>query len=211
MTLDLVQGSEDWHKARLGKVTASRLSDVMARTKTGPAAVRKNYMAQLVAERLTGVPAEQYVNAAMEWGTATEPQARAAYSFFTDAVVQEIGFVPHPSIAMSGASPDGLIGEDGGLEIKCPNTATHIDTLLADAVPEKHILQIQWQMACTGRRWVDFVSFDPRLPEGVSLFIRRIKRDDTAIKVMEQEVVKFLAELDETVNALLAKMGREAA
>lgn len=211
MTMDLIQGSIEWQQARLGRVTASRISDIMARTKTGYGASRKNYMAELVVERLTQTPAEQYINAAMQWGTATEPQAKAAYAFFTDTAVIDVGFVPHPTIAMSGASPDGFVEDDGLVEIKCPNTATHIDTLLAGTVPEKYSLQMHWQMACTGRKWCDFVSYDPRLPDNLSIFIRRLERDDEAILEIESEVQKFLAELEKTISDLMAKAEKEAA
>ena len=139
---EIVQGTPEWHAIRLGKVTASRVADVMAKTKTGYGASRANYMAELIAERLTGAPAERYTNAAMQWGTDKEPEARALYEFLTDAAVAQIGFVAHPTISMSGASPDGLVGYDGLVEIKCPNTATHIDTLLGVSGPSKYMLQM---------------------------------------------------------------------
>lgn len=199
---DIEQGSDAWFKARLGKVTASRVADVVARTKTGWGASRANYMAQLIAERLTGVRQESYTNAAMQWGTETEPQARAAYEWRTDATVEAAGFVDHPRVAMSGASPDGLIGADGLLEIKCPNTATHLDALLGEAIANKYVLQMQWQMACTGRAWCDFVTFDPRLPEEMRMLVTRVKRDDAAITNLERDVSEFLAELAGKVSAL---------
>lgn len=189
------QGSDEWKALRLGKATASRVSDICARTKTGWGASRANYAAQLVAERLTGNAAESYSNAAMEWGNATEGEARAAYSFFQSVTVETIDFVPHPTIEMSGASPDGYVGTDGLVEIKCPNTATHIDTLLGKSVPEKYILQMQWQMACTARQWCDFVSYDPRMPENLRLFVKRVNRDDVLILDLEDKVREFLAEV----------------
>lgn len=201
---DIVQGTPEWHAIRLGKVTASRVADVIAMTKSGPGAARKNYEAELIAERLTGQPAQRFTNAAMEWGTATEAEARAAYAFHTDADVTEIGFVAHPTIADSGASPDGLVGSDGLVEIKCPNTATHIDTMLGGTVPGKYLTQMQWQMACTGRQWCDFVSFDPRLPERQRLFIRRVDRDQERIEELQSEVVKFLAEMAVKIEKLEA-------
>lgn len=201
-TADIIQGSAEWHAARLGKATASRISDIIAKTKSGWGASRKNYLAELVAERLTGVPAEGFQNAAMKWGTDTEPQARAAYEFFTDNAVVEVGFVDHPSIPMSGASPDGLVGDTGLVEIKCPTTATHIDTLLNKAIPDKYMVQMQWQMACTGRAWCDWVSFDPRMPEDLRLFVRRIEADTDRIRELEMAVTTFLTELDNTVEAL---------
>lgn len=198
----MIQGSPEWFAARCGKVTASRITDLMAKTKSGWGAGRKNYAAELVAERLTGTPAQSFTNAAMQWGTETEPQARAAYAFFHDADVQEIGFADHPTIKMAGASPDGLVNADGLVEIKCPNTATHIDTLLSKEVPKKYVPQMMFQMACTSRDWCDFVSFDPRMPEDLRLFMRRVERDDKQIAEIEDAVVEFLTEIEETIMAL---------
>jgi putative phage-type endonuclease len=210
--IEIIQGSAEWFAARCGRVTASRVADVIAKTKAGWGASRANYAAQLVSERLTGEVAESYSNAAMQWGTATEPMARDAYSFRHDVDVTEVGFVLHPSIVMAGASPDGLIGDDGLIEIKCPNTATHIDTLLSATVPTKYITQMQWQMACTGRQWCDFASYDPRLPEAMRLFVSRVSRDNDLIASLESEVSDFLSEVDRTVGALLEKYDqREAA
>ena len=204
------QRSPEWFAERLGKVTASRIADVVARTKSGWGASRKNYLAELVSERLTGTRAEGFTNAAMVWGTDTEPEARVAYEFYSNAIVVETGFVPHPSIADSGASPDGLVSDAGLVEIKCPNTSAHIETLLGGAVPEKYLLQMQWQMACTGRRWCDFASFDPRLPETMRLFVKRVERDDKQIKELEAEVVQFLTELRSTVAQLRHKYEPDA-
>lgn len=210
--IDIVQGSPEWHAIRAGCVTASRVADVIARTKSGWGASRANYAAELVAERLTGVPAERYANAAMAWGSEREPEARAAYEFHADVDVVQVGFVPHPVIAMTGASPDGLVGSEGLVEIKCPNTATHIETLLGQAVPAKYIMQMQWQMACAGRAWCDFASFDPRLPAHMQLFVRRVERDDKLIADLEREIAAFLAEIDERVAALNGLYGlKEAA
>lgn len=196
------QRTTEWHTARLGKVTASRVADVIAKTKTGYGASRANLMADLIVERLTGQPASTFSNAHMEWGTEQEPHARAAYSARTGELVEEVGFVDHPSVANSGASPDGLVGDDGLVEFKCPATATHLDTLLAGEVPSKYIAQMQWQMACTGRKWCDFCSYDPRLPEHLRMFVKRVPRDDEYIKTLETEVTKFLAELDEKLKQL---------
>lgn len=203
------QRTDDWFAARLGKVTASRVADVVAKTKSGYGASRANYMAELVCERLTGARGEFYQNAAMVWGTEQEPVARAAYEAATGTLVVETGFVPHPTITMSGASPDGLVNDLGLVELKAPNSATHIDTLLSGVVPAKYITQMQWQMACTGRQWCDFVSFDPRLPKNMQLFIHRVARDGAAISTMESEVKLFLAELDEKVAQLRAKYGEK--
>lgn len=190
-----------WWAARLGKVTASRVADVIARTKTGYGAGRANYMADLVVERLTGQKASSFSNAAMEWGTEQEPYARAAYSAKTGIMVEEVGFIDHPTVAMSGASPDGF-AEEGLIEVKCPNTATHLEYVLAELPPLKYFTQMQWQMACTGRPFCDFVSFDPRLPERLQLLVVRIPRDDDYIKMLEQEVTVFLQELDDKLNKL---------
>jgi putative phage-type endonuclease len=197
------QGSESWFQVRIGKVTASRVADVIAKTKTGYSASRDNYMAQLICERLTGLKGESFTNAAMQHGTDTEPLARAAYEALQDVLVDEVGFVPHPTIEMAGASPDGLVGEDGLLEIKCPNTATHIETLISKVVPGKYNTQMQFQMACTGRQWCDFVSFDNRLPDELQLFVRRVPRDEVFIRLIEAEIVQFIAELDDKINKLM--------
>lgn len=208
---EIVQGSPEWFAARLGRVTASRVADVVAKTKTGWGASRANYMAELIAERLTGEPAEKFSNAAMQWGTEKEPDARAAYEFRTDAEVVQVGFVEHPAIPMTGASPDGLVGETGQVEIKCPNTATHLDTLLCRSVPGKYVTQMQWQMACTGREWCDFVSYDPRLPESMRVFVRRVPRDPELIASLEKDVADFLSELDAKLAQLVATYERREA
>lgn len=201
----IVQGTEAWFAARLGKVTASRVADVIAKTKTGYSASRANYMAELIAERLSGARSEGFTNAAMQWGTDKEPDARAAYCFMRDVDVAEVGFIDHPTIAMTGASPDGLVGEDGMLEIKCPNTATHLETLLGGVVPAKYFSQMQWQMACADRQWCDFASYDPRLPEPMRLFIQRVPRDADWLRATEEDVAAFLAELDAKIDALTAR------
>ena len=196
------QRTDEWYAARLGKVTASRVADIIAKTKSGYSTSRANYMAELVCERLTGKQGEFYQNAAMAWGTNTEPMARAAYEAVEGALVVEVGFVSHPTIQMAGASPDGLIEEDGLVEIKCPITATHIDTLLTQTVPGKYMTQMMWQMACTGRQWCDFVSYDPRMPEHMQLFIKRVPRDNNVIIELEREVERFLTDLDDKIVAL---------
>ena len=194
--VNLIQGSEEWKTARLGKVTASRIADVVAKTKSGWGASRANYMAELLVERLTGIPTEGYRNGAMDWGTATEPEARMEYQLRYECDVQQVGFVPHPTITMAGCSPDGLIYGEGLVEIKCPNTAGHIETLLGQRVPDKYEKQIQFQLACTGRQWCHFVSYDPRLPEPMRLFVLRVQRDQHKITSLEEYAVKFLIELD---------------
>lgn len=199
---DVIQGSEAWLQMRCGKVTASRVADIMAKTKSGPAASRANYMAQLIAERLTGTVEPSFTNAAMQWGTEKEPLAREAYKADRFVDVVEVAFVDHPTIAFAGASPDGLVGSDGLIEIKCPNTATHIDTLLSDTIPSKYKTQMAFQMTCTGRQWCDFVSFDPRMPPELQLFIKRYEWDAAFITEMEHDIAVFLAETAEKVENL---------
>jgi putative phage-type endonuclease len=200
---DIIQGTPEWFAQRLGKVTASRVADVIAKTKTGYSTSRANYLAQLVAERLTGKAAESFTNAAMQHGTETEPLARMAYETETGLMVTEVAMIDHPTIPMTGASPDGFVGDQGLVEIKCPNTATHIDTLLSDKTQSKYIPQMQWQMACTGKKWCDFVSFDPRLPEDMQLFVARVDRDDAYIAELEAEIQTFLSEVETTVQRLI--------
>ena len=205
------QGSIQWHEQRLGKVTASRVADVIAKTKTGWGASRANYMAELLVERLTGNPTEGFTNAAMQWGKDQEPAARETYEFINACVVEPAPFVDHPTIPMAGASPDGFVGADGLVECKCPNSATHSDTLLGDPIPAKYVAQMQWQMACAGRKWCDWVSFDPRFPASMRLFIQRVERDDKMIGELEKAVTEFLLELDGKVTALRSKYETKAA
>jgi putative phage-type endonuclease len=196
------QGSQEWLQERLGHVTASRLSDVLATIKTGEAASCRNYRAELVAQRLTGNIESSFTNAAMQWGTDNEPIARSEYEVRTGVFVDQVGFIKHPTIEWSGASPDGLVGDSGLIEIKCPNTATHIDTLLTGKIPSQYENQMLWQIACTGREWCDFVSFDPRLPEELSYFCKRFTSTFEQIKEAEQAVILFLNEVQETINKL---------
>ena len=195
------QRSDEWFAVRCGKVTASRVSDVIAKTKSGWGASRANYMAQLIAERLTGEVADSYSNSAMQWGTDHEDEARMAYEFYQNAKVQKIGFVQHNDLE-SGASPDGLVEDDGLTEIKCPNTATHIQTLLDQKIPKKYETQMLWQMECTGRKWCDFVSFDPRMPEDLKLFVKRFERDDKRLDEIRTMVADFIGELEDKLTAL---------
>ena len=196
------QRTDEWFEVRLGKVTASRICDVLSKTKSGYSAARKNYMAQLICERLTGNREESFKTAAMQRGNDIEPKARARYMLETGELVEETGFINHPIINMSGASPDGLVGEDGLIEIKCPNTATHLEFLRTKTPKPEYLLQMLWQMACTGRKWCDFVSYDDRLPEHLSFQMVRINRDDERIKEIEEEVQKFLHELDKQIDEL---------
>lgn len=197
------QGTPEWKAQRAGKATASRMSDIMAKGKSGaPSRTRANYEAQLICERLTGVVAEGFKSKEMDRGNEVEPEAREAYAFMKNAKVERAGFVDHPSIKMSGASPDSYVGDDGLLEIKCPNTATHLDTLLGEDIDGGYKLQIQWQLACTGRKWCDFVSYDNRLPAHLQLYVRRVERDQSVIIALESAVVTFLREVDAKIAEL---------
>lgn len=206
--VDVVQGTPEWHLARCGKVTASRIADVMAKLKSGgEAAGRRNYRAQIVAEILTGIPQDgDYVSAEMQRGTELEPLARAAYEIRTGGFVDQVGFVCHPTLR-AGASPDGLVGTDGLLELKVPNTATHIGHILGGSIPGEYQLQMLWQMECTGRKWCDFASYDLRLPEHLQLFVRRMERDEKRIAEIRSEVETFLA----SVDAVLVRLPLAAA
>jgi putative phage-type endonuclease len=197
------QRTEEWFQVRLGKATASRIADICARTKTGYSSSRANYKSQLVRERLLGMPEESYCNAAMQWGIDHEAEARRAYEFHADCDVVEVGFIDHPSIPMAGCSPDGLIGDYGMVELKCPIPATHQDILLGKAFPDKYVKQALWQMACTGRAYCDLVTYDPRWPESMRLFVQRVERDGDAIAELEREVSQFLTEVGDTVDELM--------
>ena len=195
------QRTDEWYAQRCGLVTASRIGDLMAKTKSGYSATRANYMAQLVVERLTGEVAESYTNAAMQWGIDTEPFAREAYEILTGELVEEVGFIKHPSL-VAGASPDGLVGEKGLIEIKCPNTATHLEFLLNPKIDKKYMLQMQFQMMCTGRDWCDFVSYDPRVPNHLKYKCVRVEFDGSLAEEITQEVHAFSAELCHKLKAL---------
>lgn len=206
------QGSEEWKQARCGSVGASRVHDIVATTKSGGyTAGRKNYMAELVCERLTGTPAEQYQSAAMAYGTECEPEARFAYALKFGVEVEEVGLIRHPTIAGAHASPDGLIGKDGLVEIKCPNTSTMIETLLGGKIDPAYMDQMQFQLSVTARQWVDFVTYDRRLPPPMQMHVSRVMRDDKAITKLELEVTQFLIDLDATVNLLRKRYLQEAA
>ena len=200
--IDCVQGSPEWHAARCGSLGASALHEAVAKTKAGWGASRANRMATLIIERLTGIPQDVYQNAAMLHGIETEPEARAAYCFYRDVEVEQVGLVLHPTLSGTHASPDGLVGSDGLLEVKCPQPAAHLATLLGDPPQGKYLIQMQWQMACTGRKWTDFVSYSPSFPESMKLHVQRVKRDDKTIEQLEKDVALFLKEVDDKVAAL---------
>ena len=197
------QGTPEWFGIKVGKVSASKIADIMSKGKGGAeSAGVRNYRAQIVCERLTNTVEESYCNGAMMRGIELEPMARECYEFLKGVSVEQVAFVDHPFVAMSGASPDGCIGEDGLTEIKCPNTATHIEYLLGGKPPAQYIPQMMWQMACTGRLYVDFVSYDPRLPEDLQLFVSRMERDDVLIASMESSVIEFNASVDKMISEL---------
>jgi len=201
------QGTPEWQALRVGKLTASRVADMLATVKTGESMSRKNLRADLIAERLTGSKTDSYSNSAMNWGVETEPQARAAYEVFSYNFVDQVAFVDHPTISNFGCSPDGLVGNDGLIEIKCPySTAIHLDYIETRKPPTKYMTQMMSQMSVTSRQWCDFVSFDPRLPDGLKLLVVRIERDDAVIAKIEAEAIKFLAEVDAKIVELYKKV-----
>ena len=210
--LDLIQGSQEWFAARAGSLGASSVADALAKTKSGWGASRANVKARLIAERITGRPVETFSNAAMQRGTELEPQARAMYEIVSGYDVAEVGIVPHPRIAHSHCSPDGLCDDDGMVELKCCGAARHFE-LLTDSPPEaRYITQCHWQLACTGRKWVDLAYFHPDLPQSMQLVIHRIERNDAVLIDLEDQVSAFLAEVAATVADLEARyMVREAA
>ena len=209
MTQDIEQRSEQWFAARCGSLGASQIADAISKSKDGKAfgSTSANLRAKLVVERLTGVQEDGFKTAAIQHGIDCEEAARLAYEAHTGAFVTEVGLYKHPTIEGTHASPDGLVGDDGLIEIKCPNSATHIDTLKTEKVPTKYLYQMQWQMRCTDRQWCDYVSFDPRLLENLRLFVKRIPRDDALIAKLEAEVTQFLKGVDDDV-AMLQSMAR---
>lgn len=211
MSDELVQGSDEWKLARVGSLGASRLQDVIAKTKTGYSASRANLMAELICERLTGKPAEKFVSQAMLHGTETEPEARDTYIFSTGNSVEQVGLIRHRTIEQSHASPDGLVGDDGMLEIKCPQPAAHLDTLLNGKIPERYITQMMWQLACSDRQWVDYVSYNASFPDHMRLFVHRVDRDETIIKYLESEVAAFLLEMAVKLSELNTLYGQAEA
>jgi putative phage-type endonuclease len=196
------QGTPEWHELRRGKVTASRVADILAKTKTGASASRQNYLIELALQRITKTIQPSYTNDAMAWGTATEPQARVAYEVKTNNFVDQVPFIDHPTIKGFGCSPDGLVDKDGLLEIKCPNSATHWEYFKYNRPPQKYVIQMQAQMAVTGAKWCDFVSFDPRMPERSQLLIVNVPRDPEFILYMETEIKLFLDEVEAEVKLM---------
>lgn len=206
MIFNCEHGSAEWLRARCGIVTASRCGDLLATTKKGTeAAARRNYRAELVAEILTSRATQHYITREMEWGIEQEQFARAAYEVHREIMVDTCGFVLHPTVDRFGASPDGLVDSDGLVQIKCPNTINHLDWMREGVVPLEHAPQMLAEMACTGRSWNDFVSFDPRLPPHLQLFVCRFYREEPLVAALEAEVVKFTAEIDTLIAELPAK------
>lgn len=205
----LTQRSQEWLQARVGHVTASAFKRVMGRKKDGGYLQdRKDYLMQVVSERLSGQPTSHYVTPSMQWGVEQEPAARDAYKLKTGFDVLEVGFIKHPTL-MVGVSPDGIVdcdGENGLIEIKCPNTTTHCAYILGGTLPDEHKAQVQGQMWITGFQWCDFVSFDPRMPTGLQLMVLRVQRDDEFIKLLEAEVASFLTDVDNMIEQIKGRM-----
>ena len=198
------QRTDEWFEARLGKVTASKMDAVTSKGRSGESATRKAYKVQLLTERLTNQKTDTYINAAMQHGIDTEDEAKAAYVLEHQSV-EDVGFIDHPTIKMAGASPDGLVGDDGLIEIKCPQSHTHTEILLTKKIPSKWLKQMYFQMACTNRSWCDFVSYSPFFPEHLRLFVQRIEKDDKIIKELEDEVIEFLNEIEDMQEAINKK------
>ena len=211
----VIQRSPEWHAARAGSLGASQIADALAKTKSGYSTSRQNLIAELVAERLTGTPTARYNNTAMAWGVDNEEQARLAYAFEHDMMIEEVGLIRHPTIKGTHASPDGLVTDTsinpqhgleprlGLVEIKCPFvTAQHLWTLRTGEIKSEYYVQMQWQMACTGRAWCDYVSWDPRLPSELRLYVKRVPRDDDTIETLEVEVKAFLSDLEDLLAEL---------
>lgn len=202
----IVQGDAEWFAIRCGCVTASRVAEALSFLKKGgSSAEREKYKWELLTETVTGKPVEHYVSPYMDEGRENEPLARTGYELARDVEVEQIGYAHHPRINRTGASPDGLVGNDGLVEIKCPKTDTHLKYLLGGVVPEEYIPQMMWQMACTGRKWCDFVSYDRRVPEDLSLFVVRLERDEKVIAEMEAGVEQFISELNAMCDKLLKR------
>jgi len=206
-TVKCLQGTAEWLEIRCGKITASRIADVLATLKKGgEGADRKNYRIELLAERLSGRIEDHYVSSEMAWGTEFEPIARSAYEIATGEIVDTVGFVLHPTFDFAGGSPDGLVGEYGGIELKCPKTTTHIKWMTAGGVPEEHQAQCLWNMVCAERDWWDFISFDPRMPDGLKVYIERMERDEARIKLIEEEVSRFNDEIEAAADKLRGRV-----
>ena len=201
------QRTDEWHKARYGWATASRLADLMAKTKSGSSATREKYLTQVVIERITNQPYNSgFTTAAMQRGIDLEPKAICAYEIITGNTVDPVGFIRHPSIDYAGASPDGMIGDDGLIEVKCPESHTHIATIETGKIDRRYMLQMQFQMACAQRQWCDFVSFDDRMPGNLSIKIIRVEKDQKMIDLIESEVISFLDDANKRIAKLMEEI-----
>lgn len=199
----MIQGSEEWKAARCGKITASRIWDIMDKTKAGkPTSKRKNYIAEKTLERITGAPMEHYRSPAMQWGTEQEADARMVFEIGTGRAVREVGFIDHPTLPMCGASPDGLIGDDTIIEIKCPMSATHIAFVRTGVIDPQYYAQMQWVMGCTGRAQAWFISYDPRCGPGLEVEYKLFKRDEKFLASAREEVIAAEEEIKEQVEEL---------
>ncbi len=199
-TTDIVQGSEEWLNLRAGKITGSKVSDMMA---GGQSKTKDSYRVQLAIERITGKPvASGYKSAAMQKGNDDEPLAREYYEFANDADVVQVGFILHPTLLNAGCSPDGLVGDDGLIEIKCPNIETHINYLLSKKIPGNYMSQIQWELACTGRKWCDWMTFSKEMPIHLRSLIIRVFRDEKRIAELESTAKQFNIEVDNLIKQL---------
>lgn len=205
------QGSLAWIAERLGKITASRIDDVLAKPRkgNGTSSTRDNYKAQLALERITGKMREEFQTRWMERGIEMEPLARVAYEDLRGVEVDAVGFIPHPSIANAGCSPDGFIGNEGQIQIKCPNAATHFKWLQSGGLPAEHRKQMAFELACTGRQWSDFVSYHPEMPDHLKVFVSRFNREAVYIAEIEQEVMRFDAEIQEMIRHLPSGKSQE--
>ncbi len=205
------QGDEEWLQARVGKVTASRMGDMMAKTKSGWGASREQYAAELLSELINGKPYQGYVTGPMAQGILNEPDARVEYEFEKGVRVEEVGFIPHPNIHRAGASPDGYVGSEGLIEIKCMQPSGHVAVLRTLKISDSHIKQMQFQMACTGRQWCDYVAYNPNYNPPYRCWISRVYRDENLIRTLEDHTRIFLQELDLALADLRAKHERERA
>lgn len=207
MTENIEQRSDEWYAARCGSLGASAIADALSKTKEGkPGSTSLNLRAKLVVERLTGIQEDGFKSGAMQHGIDNEDAARMAYEAHTGEFVTQVGLYKHPNLNGTHASPDGLVGEDGLVEIKCPNSATHIETLKTGKIPTKYQYQMQWQMRCTDRQWCDYVSFDPRLPDHLKLWVKRVYRDNVKLAELEASVEEFLDGVQQDLDAL-SKIG----
>lgn len=198
----VIQGTDAWFAMRLGKVTASRVADVMAKTKTGVAASRQNYLIELALQRVTGVFEQGFTTQAMQDGIDREAQARVLYEVTTGEFVDQAPFVDHPTIQGFGASPDGLVNTNGLCEIKCRGNSGHWEVIKTNEIPKKYWIQQQAQLSCTGREWNDYVGYNPNFPDKSKLYVQRVYRDEAFIADMEAQIKQFLIEVEEEVKLM---------